>query len=161
MKPLKSENSGVDTIDAKILNALFENARISTAELSRQVGLSSPSTAERIKRMEEAGVITGYRVEVDPKKLGLPLPVCLRIRPVPGKMAKVASMLDDIPEITDCDRVTGDDCYIARAYVQSVDQMEFLIDRLTSISMTNTSIIQSSPISRRLPAFEISDDSIE
>lgn len=155
MKDLKSQNSAIDAIDARILEALFENARISTAELSRRIGLSPPSTAERIKRMEEAGIINGYRVEVDPKFLGLPLPVCLRVRPVPGQMENVAKILNDIPEIVDCDRVTGDDCYVARAHVQSVDQMERLIDRLTPISMTNTSIIQSSPISRRLPAFEV------
>lgn len=106
MNSLSTRNSG---IDAKILEAQFENARISTAERPRKVDLSSPSTAERIKRIVEAGVITGYRVEVDPKCLGPTLPVCLRIRPVPGEMESVASMLNDIPEIVDCDRVTGDD----------------------------------------------------
>lgn len=154
MNNLNSKKSGIDAIDAQILSALFENARVSTAELSRKIGLSSPSTAERVKRLEESGVITGYRVEVDPAHLGLPLPVCLRIRPVPGKMENVAKLLNEIPEIVDCDRVTGNDCYIARAHLQSVDQMERLIDRLTPISMTNTSIIQSSPMSKRLPAFE-------
>ena len=87
MKNLNSENNSVDAIDAQILDALFDNARITTAELARRVGLSSPSTAERIKRLEEAGVIRGYTIVVDPERLGLPLPVCLRIRPVPGQTA--------------------------------------------------------------------------
>ncbi len=155
MKNLNSENNSVDAIDAQILDALFDNARITTAELARRVGLSSPSTAERIKRLEEAGVIRGYTIVVDPERLGLPLPVCLRIRPVPGQTERVAKLLDDLPEIVDCDRVTGDDCFIARAHVQSVQQMEKLIDRLTPISMTNTSLMQSSPIRRRLPYFNI------
>lgn len=155
MKDLNIKNGRVDDIDARILQALFENARVTTAELARQVGLSSPSTADRIRRLEEAGIISGYSIVVDPEPLGLPLAVCLRIRPVPGQMKNVMKILNELPEIVDCDRVTGDDCFIARAHVRSVDHMEKLIDRLTPISMTNTSIIQSSPIARRLPAFDI------
>lgn len=154
MNSLNSKNDYLDEIDALILEALFANARISTAELSRQIGLSSPSTAERLKRLEENGVIVGYTIVVNPERMGLPLPVCLRVRPVPGEMDKVTKILNEIPEIVDCDRVTGDDCFIARAHVQSVKHMETLIDRLTPIAMTNTSIIQSSPITRRLPAFK-------
>jgi len=151
---LISKNDDLDKIDALILEALFANARISTAELSRQIGLSSPSTAERLKRLEENGVIEGYTIVVNPERMGLPLPVCLRVRPVPGEMDKVTKILNEIPEIVDCDRVTGDDCFIARAHVRSVKHMETLIDRLTPIAMTNTSIIQTSPITRRLPAFK-------
>lgn len=156
MNSLNSKNDALDEIDSLILKALFENARISTAELSRQIGLSSPSTAERMKRLEENGVIEGYSIVVNPERMGLPLPVCLRIRPVPGELETVAKLLNEIPEIVDCDRVTGDDCFIARAHVQSVKHMEKLIDRLTPFAMTNTSIIQSSPITRRLPAFKAS-----
>ena len=154
MNSLISKNDDLDKIDALILEALFANARISTAELSRQIGLSSPSTAERLKRLEENGVIEGYTIVVNPERMGLPLPVCLRVRPVPGEMDKVTKILNEIPEIVDCDRVTGDDCFIARAHVRSVKHMETLIDRLTPIAMTNTSIIQTSPITRRLPAFK-------
>jgi len=72
-------------------------------------------------------------------------------------MANVIKALNETPEITDCDRVTGEDCFIAKAHVNSVKQMEHLIDRLTPISMTTTSVIQSSPIKRRLPAFDVTD----
>lgn len=153
MNSLKYENGSLDGLDALILEALFENARISTAELSRRIGLSSPSTAERLKRLEESGVIEGYTIVVNPERMGLPLPVCLRVRPVPGKMEQVTKVLGEIPEIVHCDRVTGDDCFIATAHVRSVKHMETLIDRLTPIAMTNTSIIQTSPVNRRLPAF--------
>lgn len=153
MNNLSSKVGAIDALDGRILEVLFENARVSIAELARRIGLSSPSTAERVKRLEESGVIEGYTITVNPALLGLPLPVCLRIRPVPGQMKKVTKVLNEIPEIVDCDRVTGDDCFIARAHVRSVKHMEVLIDRLTSIAMTNTAVIQTSPITRRLPAF--------
>jgi Lrp/AsnC family leucine-responsive transcriptional regulator len=130
---------------------LAADARVSIAELARVVGLSSPSTSERIRRLEEAGVIEGYTVKINPKAVGLPLAAWLRIRPIPGQLQKVADILRDIPEIVECDRITGEDCFIARAHVESVEALERLIDQLIPYSMTNTSIIQSSPVSRRLP----------
>lgn len=154
MNNLQSKNADLDAVDAQIIVALYDNARITTAELSRQVGLSAPSTAERVKRLEDHGVINAYTIDVNPERLGLPLPVCIRIRPVPGQMKKVITLLNELPEIVECDRVTGDDCFIARAHVRSVLHMEKLIDRLTPIALTNTSIIQTSPIKRRLPAFD-------
>src|SRR5438067_406459 len=81
------------------------------------VGLSSPSVSERIKRLEEVGVIQGYSVKINPKALGLPLAAWLRIRPIPGRLHKVAEMLLELPQIVECDRVTGEDCFMARAYV--------------------------------------------
>jgi Lrp/AsnC family transcriptional regulator, leucine-responsive regulatory protein len=104
-----------------------------------------------MKRLEEAGVIEGYTVEINAPALGLPLVAWLRIRPVPGGLQKVAKLLQELPQIVECDRVTGEDCFVARAYVASVDELEKLIDRIIPYAMTNTSIIQSSPIKRRLP----------
>ena len=157
MKRLRYENGNLDAADRIILNALVENARISNAELGRMVGLSAPSVAERIKRLEEAGVIEAYSATIDPKALGLPIAAWLRIRPIPGEIHRVAKILQDLPEIVECDRITGEDCFIARAHLQSVADLETLIDELISYSMTNTSIIQSSPVERRLPRFP-SDD---
>lgn len=151
MKRLRYENGPLDEIDASILSALIDNARISVAELSRQVGLSSPSVSERIKRLEESGVIGGYTVKVNPEALGLPLSAWLRIRPIPGQLQKVAEILRGLPEIVECDRITGEDCFIARANVRSVEDLEALIDEIIPYAMTNTSIIQSSPVPRRLP----------
>jgi Lrp/AsnC family leucine-responsive transcriptional regulator len=153
MKRLNFENGPLDEIDRQILTALADNARVSVADLSRQVGLSAPSVSERMKRLEEAGVITRYTIDVNPEALGLPLAVCLRIRPIPGKMQKVVEILQAMPEVVGCDRVTGEDCFIARAHVRSVAHMEVLIDQLVAVSMTNTSIIQTPPVERRLPIF--------
>jgi Lrp/AsnC family leucine-responsive transcriptional regulator len=151
MKRLRYENGGLDATDLKLLDALVADARTSIADLGRLVGLSSPSVSERIRRLEEAGVIEGYTVKINPKALGLPLAAWLRIRPIPGQLQKVAEILRDIPQVVECDRVTGEDCFIARAHVESVEALELLIDKLIPYSMTNTSIIQSSPVQRRLP----------
>ena len=150
---LRYENGSVDAIDRKLLDALIENSRTSNAELARLVGLSAPSVAERIKQLEEAGIIEGYTATINPGALGLPLAAWLRIRPIPGELHRVAQILRDLPEIVECDRITGEDCFIARAHVRSVADLETLIDELISYAMTNTSIIQSSPVKHRLPRF--------
>ena len=107
--------------------------------------------ADRIRRLEEAGVITGYRAEIDPAALGFALTAVIRVRPMPGKLAKVASLMDELKEVVECDRITGDDCFIAKAHVRSVGDLETLIDRINPFASTNTSIVQSSPVKRRLP----------
>jgi Lrp/AsnC family leucine-responsive transcriptional regulator len=151
MKRLRYENGTLDGIDVRILDALVADARISVADLARAVGLSSPSVSERMKRLEEAGVIEGYTVRINPHALGLPIAAWLRIRPVPGELKRVAEILRGLPAIVECDRITGDDCFIARAHVRSVAELESLIDAIIPYAMTNTSIIQSSPVPRRLP----------
>lgn len=155
MKRLRYENGGLDATDLRLLDALAIDARISIAELARLVGLSSPSVSERVRRLEEAGVIEGYTVTINPKALGLPLAAWLRIRPIPGQLHNVTEILRGIPEIVECDRITGEDCFIARAHVETVEALEQLIDKLIPYSMTNTSIIQSSPVQRRLPPLRL------
>ncbi|MGH7881188.1 MAG: Lrp/AsnC family transcriptional regulator [Candidatus Binataceae bacterium] len=151
MKNLRSKSAMLDTVDAKLLAALIANARISNAELARLVKLSGPSVADRLRRLEEAGVVAGYSVRINPAALGLPIAAWLRIRPTPGQLPKVADILRGLPEIVECDRVTGEDCFIARAHVKTVNDLERLIDKIIPFAMTNTSIIQSSPVERRLP----------
>jgi Lrp/AsnC family leucine-responsive transcriptional regulator len=144
-------NENVDAVDVRLLRLLEQDARISTAELARSVGLSAPSVAERIKRLEEKGVIRGFCARIDPAALGLPLSAWLRVRPVPGQLGVVADILRDLPEIARCDRVTGEDCFIALVHVASVSELERVIDRIIPYAMTNTAIIQSSPVPARSP----------
>lgn len=153
MKRLRYENGILDRVDARLLEMLAEDARTSLADLARAVGLSSPSVSERLKRLEEAGVIEGYTVRISPPALGLPLAAWLRVRPLPGELKRVAEILQGLPAIVECDRITGEDCFIARAHVRSVADLEALIDTIIPYAMTNTSIIQSSPVPRRLPPF--------
>jgi Lrp/AsnC family leucine-responsive transcriptional regulator len=116
------------------------------------VRLSPPSVSERLRRLEEAGVVKGYTVRVDPSALGLPISAWLRVRPVPGEMKRVAGILQSLPEIVLCDRVTGEDCFIARVHVRSMPHLEKVIDAIIPFAMTNTAIVQSSPVQERLPA---------
>jgi len=152
MKRLRSRASSVDAVDVAILRFLAADARMSMADLAREVGLSPPSVAERVKRLQESGVIRGYTVEVDPAGLGHTLSAHIRVRPLPGQLAKLAALLDGLDAIVECDRVTGDDCFVAKAHVPSVKELERLIDQIMPLGSTNTAIIQSSPVVRRLPA---------
>jgi len=158
MKRLRSGNTGRDDVDVRILAALARDARISVAELARSVGLSPPSAAERIKRLEEAGVIEGYTVSIDPRALGFSIAARLRVRPVPGELNMVADILRTLPEIVECDRVTGEDCFVARAHLRSIEDLERLIDRIIPHAMTTTSIIQSTLVKRRPPPIVSSID---
>jgi Lrp/AsnC family leucine-responsive transcriptional regulator len=151
MKRLRDRNIDLDPVDARILAALIADARMSVAELARCVGLSAPSAAERIRRLEEKGVIEGYAASIDPRALGLKVAAWLRVRPVPGELNTVADILRSLPEIVECDRVTGEDCFVARAHVKSIEDLERLIDRIIPHAMTTTSIIQSTLIKRRAP----------
>jgi Lrp/AsnC family leucine-responsive transcriptional regulator len=104
-----------------------------------------------MKRLQEAGVIRRVTIEVDPAALGYPLSALIRIRPTAGQLRRVTELIAAIPEIVECDRITGEDCFIARACIRSVAELERLIDRIIPYAQTNTSIIQSSPVQRRLP----------
>jgi Lrp/AsnC family leucine-responsive transcriptional regulator len=151
MKRLRDPNIELDPVDARILSALANDARMSVAELARSVSLSAPSVAERVRRLEEFGVIEGYAASIDPRALGLAVAAWLRVRPVPGGLAAVANILRMMPEIVECDRVTGEDCFVARAHVRSIEDLERLIDQIIPHAMTTTSIIQSTLVKRRPP----------
>ncbi|WGF89510.1 Lrp/AsnC family transcriptional regulator [Marinivivus vitaminiproducens] len=151
MKRLRPGNGGLDTVDTSLLQALARDARTTTADLARAVGLSAPSVAERMRRLEDAGVIAGYGVDVNPKALGYGIAAYVRVRPVPGQLHRVADLLQQIDDVVECDRVTGDDCFIARVQVASVADLEAVIDRLIPYAMTNSSIVQSTPVKKRLP----------
>ena len=131
------------------MRELQEDARLSLAELGRRVGLSPPAVADRLERLEQDGVIIGYRAEVDPRALGYELAVVLRIRPAPRELKKVAELAQRTPEVVECHRITGDDCYLMKAHVRDVDHMEEVIDRFAIYGQTTTSIVQSSPVARR------------
>lgn len=141
----------LDATDQQLLTALAGNARISMADLGRLLGMSAQSAADRARRLEDLGVIAGYTVKLDCTALGLTIGAYIRIRPAMGELPRVAALLADIPEIVECDRVTGEDCFIAKVFVARIEDLERVIDRLIPYAQTNTSIIQSSPLARRAP----------
>lgn len=156
MKRVRYLNGAIDEIDASLLTILSEDGRIALKDLAARVGLSAPSVAERLRRLEEAGIIEGYGAKLNARALGLSLAVYIRIRPMPGELTRVADLLADKPEVIECDRVTGDDCFVAKALVRSVDELEQLIDDILPYATTNTSVIQSSPVRRRMPVVSAS-----
>src|SRR3954453_22399284 len=144
-----SDDGLLDPTNLRLLEELQRDARVSLAELGRRVGLSSPAVAERLRRLEQEGVIRGYHAEVDPRSLGLTLGVIIRIRPAPRLLRDVAQLARDTPEVVECHRVTGDDCYVMTAYVRDVEHLEQVIDQFAAYGQTTTAIMQSSPVPRR------------
>ncbi|MEQ9348148.1 MAG: Lrp/AsnC family transcriptional regulator [Thalassospira sp.] len=141
----------MDEIDQKILKILMRDARISQKELAAKVGLSAPGVAERVRRLEERGIIRGFTIDVDPEALGYPLQAIVRIRPLPGKLHIVQQLISEIPEFGECDKVTGDDCFVARLYVRSMGELDGLLDQIVDKAETNTAIVKSKPVERRMP----------
>jgi Lrp/AsnC family leucine-responsive transcriptional regulator len=121
---VNQRQNGLDDPNLRLIAELQQDARLSFAELGRRVGLSSPAVAERMTRLEEDGVITGYHAEVDPRALGYTLGAIVRIRPAPRELHKVAELAQRTPEVVECHRITGEDCYFMKAYVREVDHLE-------------------------------------
>ncbi len=142
---------GLDEIDQRMLEALARNARISLKELAEAAGLSSPSAAERLRRLEERGIISAFTVDIAPEAIGYPLQAIVRIRPLPGQLHVIERIIQDTPEFIECDKVTGDDCFIGRLVVRSMGELDGILDRITERAETNTSMIKATPVKRRLP----------
>ena len=143
--------SVADAVNLRILTELQQNPRLSMSALGRRVGLSSPAVTERVRRLEELGVIQGYRLDLNPAALGLPLAAYVRIRPNPGQLPQIADLAQHIPEVVECHRVTGEDCFILKVYLPSIDQLDRILDAFLLYGTTTTSLIQSSPVALRPP----------
>jgi Lrp/AsnC family leucine-responsive transcriptional regulator len=141
----------LDATDRKIIGELVDDGRVPLAELGRRVNLSSPAVAERVRRLEQARVITGYRAEVDPRKLGYQLTAIVRIKPAAGQLPRIPELAATIPEVAECHRITGEDCFYLTVYLRSIDELSGLLDRFLVYGQTTTSIVNSSPIPRRDP----------
>jgi Lrp/AsnC family leucine-responsive transcriptional regulator len=144
-------NNDLDDVDQRMLEALAGDARMSLKELAQAAGLSSPSAAERLRRLQERGVISAFTIDVDPAALGYPLQAIVRIRPLPGQLHVIERLIQETPEFIECDKVTGDDCFIARLVVASMGELDAILDRIVEKAETNTSMIKASPVKRRLP----------
>ncbi|MGH2409860.1 MAG: Lrp/AsnC family transcriptional regulator [Chloroflexota bacterium] len=140
-----------DVTNARIVAELHCDPRLTMAALGRRIGMSSPAVAERVHRMEEAGVIRGYHIDLDPAALGLPLSAYIRIRPNAGQLPTIAELARRIPEVVECHRITGEDCFILKVHLPAMDQLDRILDRFLLHGTTTTSIIQSSPVPPRRP----------
>jgi len=145
----------LDEIDWALLTELQADARLSYAELGRRVHLSTPAVAERVRRLEERGAITGYHAAVDPAALGLPLQAIIRIRATQYRCDWVRERLQTIPEVLECHHVTGADDFILKAAVTTVGHLEHLLDDLRPLGDHITAIILSSPVDHRAIGTEL------
>jgi Lrp/AsnC family leucine-responsive transcriptional regulator len=139
----------MDDIDRRILTELQRDARLTRADLGRRVGLSPSAAAERLRRLEDAGVILGYRAELDARSVGYGVRAIIRVRPDVGQLGKIAEVAETTPEVIECHRVTGDDCYMLHVILPSIDELEGIIDRFTPMGRTTTSIVNGTPVPRR------------
>jgi Lrp/AsnC family transcriptional regulator, leucine-responsive regulatory protein len=110
-----------------------------------------PAVSERVARLEEAGVITGYRAIIDPRALGYQLTAIVRVKPAPGQLQRIPELALQIPEIGECHRITGEDCFYLKLHLRSIDELTGLLDRFLAFGETTTSIINASPILHREP----------
>ena len=141
----------LDDTGWQLLRALQQNARLSYSELGQRVGLSSPAVAERIRRMEDAGIISGYHVELNRSKLGYPITAIIRMSTSHGdQCTRFATFVQEIPEVLECYRVTGSDSLIMKVMASSVEHLESLIDRLSAHGQLTTSMVLSAPVTRRV-----------
>jgi Lrp/AsnC family leucine-responsive transcriptional regulator len=136
-------------VNVRLLTELAADPRQSMSELARRVGMSAPAVTERVSRLEAAGVIRGWRLDVDPAAVGLPVSAWVRIRPGPGQLPRLAELAAATPEVTECHRITGEDCFLMRVYVPRIDDLEAVLDRFLLYGQTTSSIIVSSPVPPR------------
>ena len=147
----------LDDINLRVLQELQQDGRLGMAELGRRIGMSAPAVAERVQRLERAGVITGYSAEIDPAALGFPVAAIVRIRPAPGRLERIRQIARESGEVGECFRITGEDCYLLRLHLRSIDELEEILDRFTPYGSTTTSIIHSLPVPRRGPPLKQPD----
>jgi len=145
-----SKEKLLDALGWKILTELQKDARISFAELGRRVGLSTPAVAQRVRRMEDEGIIRAYRADISPLSVGLPITAFIRMSVVGNVLPKITARVRSMPEIVECHRGTGEDSFILKVNVVSVEHLKDVIDRLTPYGTTSTSLVLTSIIDRNL-----------
>lgn len=143
----------LDEIDRKILKEMQKDARTSYAELGRRVGLTTPAVIERVRKLEDAGIITGYRADIDTAKAGLPITAFIRMSITGVDYSHIIEVAESSKEVLECHRGTGGDSFIMKVAVASVEHLQEVIDRLVPYGITTTTIVLSSPVKRRIVEF--------
>jgi Lrp/AsnC family leucine-responsive transcriptional regulator len=145
-----SQDKLLDSLGWKLLAELQQDARISFAELGRRVGLSTPAVAQRVRRMEDKGIIRAYRAEINPARVGLPITAFIRMSIVGDVLAKLTAQVRSMPEVIECHRGTGADSFIIKVHVITVEHLNHVIDCLTPYGTTSTSLVLASIVERKL-----------
>jgi Lrp/AsnC family transcriptional regulator, leucine-responsive regulatory protein len=150
-------SSVLDGTNLDILRLLLDDPRMAMSELARRIGMSAPAVTERVQRMQDAGVIRGARLDVDQAALGLGITAYVRVRPMPGQLQNIADLARKTPEIIECHRVTGEDCFIMKVLVGRVELLEAVLDEILTFGNTTSSIVQSTPVPLRAPPLPDAD----
>jgi Lrp/AsnC family leucine-responsive transcriptional regulator len=150
-------SSILDAPNLDILRLLLDDPRLAMSELARRIGMSAPAVTERVQRMQDAGVIRGARLDVDQAALGLGITAYVRVRPMPGQLQNISELARKTPEIIECHRVTGEDCFIMKVLVGRVELLEAVLDEILRFGNTTSSIVQSTPVPLRAPPLPASD----
>lgn len=138
----------LDSISRRIIQELHADARLRTAELARRVGLSPPAVAERLRRLEDCGALS-YHAQIDPRALGYAISAIVRVSPSTRDLHVIPEIARGLPEVTECYRITGDDCYFMRVHLRAIEDLEPILDRFTPHGRTTTSIVNSTPVPPR------------
>ncbi len=149
---LPDGKSLLDDTNVRLLDVLSADPRASAAELARQLGMSAPAVRERLSRLEETGVIRGYRLDIDPAAIGLPVTAWVRIRPGPGQLSKIAELAKRTPQVSECHRISGEDCFLIKVHVPTIDALEPVLDQFLLYGQTSSSFAVSTPVPPRSPA---------
>jgi len=144
-----SSSSILDAANLQILRELQADPRLSMSELARRVRLSPPAVTERVDRLRQAGVVAGWRLEVDPEAVGLPITAYARAKPGPGQLARLAALAEQTVEVVECHRITGDDCFLIKLHVRSMAHLAEVLDRFSVHGQLTTSIVVSTPVPLR------------
>jgi Lrp/AsnC family transcriptional regulator, leucine-responsive regulatory protein len=147
--PAPVESTIIDDINRRLLTELHRDPRVTMSKLARSVGMSAPAVTERVQRLEQAGIITGYHMSVDPGSLGLPVAAFVRIRPTAGQLSKIAELAASLPQVTECHRITGEDCFLIKVHAATIEALETSLDQFLIYGQTVTSIIVTSPVPPR------------
>jgi Lrp/AsnC family transcriptional regulator, leucine-responsive regulatory protein len=148
-RPSVSSDPILDEVNIQLLAQLHTDPRMSMSALARRLGMSSPAVTERVRRLEESGVIVGYQMNVDPAALGLPVAAFVRVRPTAGQLSRVADLADRIPQVSECHRITGEDCLLLKVHARDVEQLETILDQFLLHGQTTTSIVVATPVPPR------------
>lgn len=155
---LHNDRNLLDAVNRRLLAILSTNARTSTSELARQVGMSAPAVRERMTRLEQEGVIRGYRADIDPSAVGLPVAAWVRVRPGPGQLTRIAELAKRSPQVGECHRVTGEDCYLIKVHAPSITDLETVLDSFLLFGQTTTAVVVTTPVEPRTPAPRTTSD---
>ncbi|MBF9133182.1 Lrp/AsnC family transcriptional regulator [Plantactinospora sp. S1510] len=151
-KGVPDGKSLLNEVNRRLIGILTDDPRLTASELARRVGMSAPAVRERVARLEQAGVIRGYRLDIDPAAIGLPVAAWVRIRPGPGQLPRIAKLACQVPEVSECHRISGEDCFLLKVHVPTIEALEDVLDQFLLYGQTTSSFIVSTPVPPRPPA---------